>query len=130
MRLSTRFTKIGGLSERQINPGGAANTDSRMSLRLEALTFHARGAAIEVHRALGPELLESAYEECLCYELSHRKFAFERQLSLPVTYRNVRLDCGYKLDIVVEQRVVLKLKPVSDTIAVHEAQLLTYLKLG
>jgi len=88
------------------------------------------GAAIEVHRILGPGLLESAYEECLCREFSLQNITFARQKSLPVEYKGVRLDCGYRLDIVVEKFVILELKAVSCIEAIHEAQLLTYLKLA
>jgi len=94
------------------------------------LTYDVRAAATEVHRELGPGLLESAYEECLCFELSRRNLDFARQVGLPVQYKDVRLDCGYKLDIVVENTVVLELKSVSSLLAVFEAQLLTYMKLG
>jgi GxxExxY protein len=88
------------------------------------------GAAIEVHRQLGPGLLESAYEECLCHELHLRGMTFERQVDLPVSYKGLRLDCGYKMDLVVEKQVVLELKCVEKLLPVHEAQLLTYLKLS
>jgi GxxExxY protein len=88
------------------------------------------GSAIEVHRELGPGLLESAYEHCLCHELTLRNLAFRRQVELPVKYKAVLLDCGYKMDIVVEQLVVLELKTVDKLLPVHEAQLLTYLKLS
>ena len=84
-------------------------------------------AAIEVHKELGPGLLESAYEECLCYELSQHGLAFQRQVPLPVTYKGVRLDCGYRLDIVIDQKVVLELKSVETITELHKAQLLTYL---
>ena len=94
------------------------------------LTDKIIGAAIEVHRTLGPGLLESAYEECLCYELSQMGLAFQRQLELPVHYKSVDLDCGYRLDLVVEGLVVLELKSVSELLPVHSAQLLTYLKLS
>jgi GxxExxY protein len=87
------------------------------------------GAAIEVHRALGPGLLESAYETCLCYELGQRQIPFQRQLELPVTYKGIPLDCGYRIDIVVDAQLVLELKAVERLLPVHEAQLLTYLKL-
>ncbi|MBI5783114.1 MAG: GxxExxY protein [Gammaproteobacteria bacterium] len=87
------------------------------------------GAAIEVHRVLGPGLLETAYEECLCYELSSRGLRFERQVSLPVVYKEIKLDCGYRMDLVVEGLVVLELKSVDRLLPIHEAQLLTYLKL-
>jgi GxxExxY protein len=87
------------------------------------------GAAIEVHRILGPGLLESAYEECLCRELSLRNVSFERQKGLPVEYKGVKLDCGYRLDILVDNAVILELKTVNQIEAIHEAQILTYLKL-
>ena len=96
----------------------------------EELTQAIIGAAIEVHRVLGPGLLESAYEECLCHELSLRGLAYERQVPLPVVYKGVRLDCGYRMDIVVEGRVVVELKTVETLLPVHEAQLLTHLKLS
>jgi len=88
------------------------------------------GAAIRIHRALGPGLLESAYEECLCYELSKAGLRFERQKPQPVIYENVKLDCGYKLDLVVEDLVIVELKCVEKVLPIHEAQLLTYLKLS
>ncbi len=88
------------------------------------------GAAIEVHRHLGPGLLESAYEECLCKELAIRDIVFERQKPLEVVYKGITLDCGYKLDIVVEDKVILELKSVNKIESIHEAQLLTYLKLS
>ncbi|NQT14502.1 MAG: GxxExxY protein [Planctomycetes bacterium] len=96
----------------------------------EELTREIRGAAIEVHREVGPGLLESAYEECLCRELSLRGLSFQRQVPLPVTYKGVKLDCGYKLDLVVEDKVVLELKSVKAIEPIHEAQLLTYLRLS
>lgn len=98
-------------------------------LKYENLTKQILGAAIEVHRELGPGLLESAYEECLCHELNLRQLRFERQVSIPVLYKGIKLDCGYKLDILVEQTVILELKCVEKITPVHEAQLLTYMKL-
>ena len=88
------------------------------------------GAAIEVHRTIGPGLLESAYEECLAQEMKIRGLNFQRQAPLPVVYKGTALDCGYRLDFVVEKAVVLELKSVGAIAPVHEAQLLTYLKLG
>ncbi|NBV22653.1 MAG: GxxExxY protein [Proteobacteria bacterium] len=88
------------------------------------------GAAIEVHRVLGPGLLESAYEECLCHELSLRGIAFERQLALPVDYKGVRLNCGYRLDIVLPGKLVIEIKAAEALAPIHDAQLLTYLKLS
>ena len=99
-------------------------------LEHEDLTRSIIGAAIDVHRALGPGLLESAYEECLCRELALRKVRFERQRQLPVSYKGVRLDCGYRIDIVVEEAVVVELKSVETILPIHEAQLLTYMRLG
>jgi GxxExxY protein len=88
------------------------------------------GLAIEVHRGLGPGLPESAYEECLCYELKTARLDFERQVPLAVTYKTVKLDCGYRIDMVVDKRLVVELKTVEKLLPIHEAQLLTYLKLG
>ena len=97
---------------------------------INELTDRIIGAAIEVHKALGPGLLESAYESCLAYELSLLKIGFERQVPLPVRYKSLPLDCGYRLDFLVENLVVLELKAVERLEAIHEAQMLTYLKLG
>ena len=99
-------------------------------MHINQLSYNIIGAAIEVHRVLGPGLLESAYEECLCHELDLRGLAYERQKPLPVVYKDVRLDAGYRIDILVENRVVLELKAVETLLPIHEAQLLTYLKLG
>lgn len=86
-------------------------------------------AAIEVHRILGPGLLESAYEECLCRELELRQIPYERQKELPIEYKGIKLDCGYRLDVLVENRLVLELKACDALQPIHKAQLLTYLKL-
>ena len=94
------------------------------------LSFEIIGAAIEVHRVLGPGLLESAYEEALCRELALRNMPFERQVPLAVEYKGVRLDCGYRLDVVVDNSVVVELKTVESLMPIHEAQLLTYLKVS
>ncbi|HXZ02518.1 MAG TPA: GxxExxY protein [Stellaceae bacterium] len=96
----------------------------------DPLTEEIIGRAIEVHRHLGPGLLESAYEECLCLELKQAGLAFQRQVPLPIVYKTVRLDCGYRLDIVVARKVILELKTVERLLPVHEAQVLTYLKLS
>ena len=93
------------------------------------ITHDIVGGAIEVHRRLGPGLLESAYETCLCRELLLRGIRFQRQLPLPVEYRGLQLDCGYRLDIVVERSVVVEVKALSRVLPVHRAQVLTYLKL-
>ena len=96
----------------------------------DPLTHNIIGAAIEVHRHLGPGLLESAYEECLVYELSSRNLAVRRQVALPISYKGQTLELGYRPDIVVEGKVVLELKCVEKLIPVHDAQLLTYLRLS
>jgi GxxExxY protein len=88
------------------------------------------GAAIEVHKILGPGLLESAYEECLCHELKLRNIPFKRQVPLPVEYKNTKLDCGYRLDIVIDNLVIVELKAVKNLEKIHEAQLLTYLRIS
>jgi GxxExxY protein len=95
---------------------------------LNALTHTIIGAAIEVHRALGPGLLESAYEACLIYELRLRRLKVERQIPLPIFYKDVILDCGYRLDLVIEDQVIVEIKSVAAFI--HEAQMLSYLKLS
>jgi len=87
-------------------------------------------AAIAVHRELGPGLLESAYEACLVYELIQLGLKAERQKPLPVHYRGVQLDCGYRIDLVVEEKVIIELKAIEKLEAIHEAQLLSYLKLS
>ena len=104
--------------------------DTKDTKRSDELSKHIIGAAIEVHRNLGPGLLESAYEECLCYELSLNNILFERQKPLPIIYKGVHLNCGYRLDIVVEKLVIIELKNVEHIEPLHEAQLLTYLKLS
>ena len=96
----------------------------------DPLTQKIIGFAIEVHRQLGPGLLESAYEECLCHELKEAIIAYHRQVPLPIVYKSVRLDCGYRMDLVVEDKVIVELKTVERLLPVHEAQLLTYLKLS
>jgi len=104
---------------------GAENAEN---MRENELTEKIIGAAIEVHKALGPGLLESAYEECLAHELKLRRIDFERQLALPVVYKGVSLDCGYRLDFLVEKSVVVELKAVETLLHIHEAQMLTYLE--
>ena len=99
-------------------------------MRINILSGEVLDAAIEVHKELGPGLLESAYEECLCYELSSRGLKFERQVPLPVCYKGVQLDCGYRLDVVVEDLVIVELKTVTELEDVHTAQVLTYLRLS
>lgn len=99
------------------------------TIKLNSITEKIIGCAISVHRVIGPGLLESAYEECLCYELDQAKIEFKRQVPLPVVYKNVKLECGYRMDLVVEDLVIVEIKAVERIIPVHEAQLLSYLKL-
>jgi GxxExxY protein len=96
----------------------------------DPLTDQIIGFAIEVHRHLGPGLLESAYEDCLCYELNENGMDFKRQVPLPVVYKSVRLDCGYRMDIVVANRLILELKAAERLLPIHEAQVLTYMRLS
>lgn len=88
------------------------------------------GAAIEVHRRLGPGLLESAYQECLCYELKLINLSFKREIPMPIIYKEVKLDHGYRLDILVENKIVVELKSVDSLLDVHTGQILTYMRLG
>jgi GxxExxY protein len=94
------------------------------------LTQQIIGAAIEVHRALGPGLLESAYETCLCHELTLRQIPFDRQKQLPVIYKGIEVECGYILDLLVADTVVVEIKAVEQFLPVHQAQVLSYLRLG
>ena len=88
------------------------------------------GCAIEVHRLLGPGLLESAYEECLLFELKEAGLKAERQVAVPVVYKEIKLECGYRIDILVENTVIIELKIVEEFAPVHEAQILTYMKFA
>ena len=99
-------------------------------MRDEELTHLIIGAAIEVHKTLGPGLLESAYEACLAEELTSRKIPFERQAPLPIIYRDKKLDCGYRLDFVIHNRVIVELKSIDSIAPIHKAQLLSYLRLS
>lgn len=95
----------------------------------EELSDQVIGAAIEVHRQLGPGLLESAYQACLAHELALRSILFVSQLDLPLTYKGVQLDVGYRIDLLVDDKVIVELKAVEKILPIHEAQLLTYLRL-
>ena len=97
---------------------------------INALSGAIIGACIEIHKAVGPGLLESAYRECLCYELSVAGLRFEREKPLPIQYKTVKLDCGYRMDVVVENLIVVELKNVERLAPIHSAQLLTYLRLA
>jgi len=97
---------------------------------INQLTKTIIGSAIEVHRILGPGLLESAYEECLAYEISNQGLIVEKQIPVPVTFKNIQLACGYRIDLLVENCVVIELKSIDELAPVHEAQILTYMKFA
>ena len=99
-------------------------------MKFDGLSNRVIGCALNVHRELGPGLLESTYEQCLCYELSKAGISFERQKELPVKYQEVEIDCGYRIDILVEGKLIIELKSVESLQRIHEAQLLTYMKLS
>ncbi len=99
------------------------------SQKINRITEKIIGCSIEVHRNLGPGLLESAYEKCLCYELTQAGFEYKQQLPLPVIYKGINLECGYRMDVVVEDLVIVEIKAIERILPVHEAQLLSYLKL-
>jgi GxxExxY protein len=99
-------------------------------MEINNLTEKIIGCCIEVHKTLGPGLLESAYEECLSFELRKNGLRIERQKAVPVVYKEIKLDCGYRIDILVEDLIVIELKTVDEFNPVHEAQILTYLKFS
>jgi GxxExxY protein len=99
-------------------------------MEINKITEKIIGCAIEVHRYLGPGMLESAYEECLAYELGKNGLSFERQKSIPIIYKEVKIEFGYRIDILVEDEVVIELKTVEEFLPVHEAQILTYMKFA
>ena len=105
------------------------STRSSRSMEFDQLSNQVIGCAIEVHRELGPGLLESTYEQCLAYELKNKNLNFKLQHSLPVEYKDIRLDCGYRVDLLVENKLIVELKSVEAINKVHKAQLLTYMKL-
>jgi len=99
-------------------------------VKFDELSSKVLGCAIEVHKELGPGLLESTYEQCLAYELSQAQIPFKLQVELPVEYKEIRLDCGYRIDLLVNDRLIVELKSVDQMLAIHEAQILTYMKLA
>ena len=99
------------------------------SRELDPLSDNLIKAAIEVHRHLGPGLLESAYEECLCHELACAGMSFKRQVEIPMEYKGIKLNCGFRIDLEVEDKLLIELKSVEQILPIHKAQLLTYLKL-
>jgi len=101
-----------------------------MNPHINVLTHETIGAAIEVHKTLGPGLLESTYRECLCRELALRGISFRRECPIPLEYKGIHLDCGYRMDLLVGELVVVEIKAVEQLIPVHDSQLLTYLRVG
>ena len=99
-------------------------------MEINQITEKIIGCAIEVHKKLGPGLLESAYEECLAYELKSAGLTIERQVSVPVVYKEIKLECGYRIDILVEKSVIIELKAIEALAPVHEAQILTYMRFA
>ena len=102
----------------------------REVMEFDAVSKEIIGCAIEVHRQLGPGLLESAYEECLMYELSKKALNVKRQMPIPVIYKDIRLDCGYRIDLLVENSVVIELKSIDTLAPIHHAQILTYMRFS
>ena len=99
-------------------------------MRFDKLSNQIIGCAIEVHKHLGPGLLESTYEQCLAYELKKSNLSFKLQFPLPVEYKGIKLDCGYRIDMLVGNKVIVELKSVDSILPIHQAQLLTYMKLS
>ena len=123
--LSTE-TEVGERAGRRGNHEGHEEHE----VRFDELSNRVIGCAIEVHRVLGPGLLESTYEQCLAHELGLAGIAFRLQWPLPVEYKGVHLDCGYRVDVLVEDKLVLELKAVEEVLGIHQAQLLTYMNLA
>ena len=99
-------------------------------MEFDDLSHRVIGCAIEVHRELGPGLLESAYEQCLAHELARNGIPFKLQYPQPVEYKGIQLDCGYRIDLLVDEQLILELKSVDKLTGIHEAQLLTYMRLS
>lgn len=106
------------------------DTETHREIEINELTYKVIGLAIEVHRQLGPGLLESAYQECLFYELKNNGLKVEKEKALPIVYKDIKLDHGYRIDLLIENKIVIELKTVESFTDVHFAQVLTYLKLG
>jgi GxxExxY protein len=102
----------------------------KSKMKFDELSNKVIGCALEVHKELGPGLLESAYQQCLCYELSNAKIQFTMEKPFPIIYKNIEIDCGYRLDLLIEDKLLIELKSVEKLIPIHEAQILTYMKLS
>jgi len=103
---------------------------TKTEIKFDDLSNKVLGCAIEVHRELGPGLLESTYEQCLAYELNRAKIPFQLQVELPVEYKQIKLNCGYRIDLLADNRLIVELKSVEQLLKIHEAQVLTYMKLS
>ena len=114
----------------QRHRGHKGRTEKSMRTGLNKLSYEVIGAAVEVHRSLGPGLLESSYRNCLCRELALRQIPYQKEGPLPVNYKGLRLDCNYRMDIVVARQIVVEVKSVEALAPIHDAQLLTYLRIG
>jgi len=114
-------------TEKQLNHEGHEEHEGK--IKFDALSREVIGCAIEVHRELGPGLLESAYQRCLEHEMNTRGLAFQMEMQVPLRYKDARLDCGFRVDFIVEKALILELKSVDKLTSVHQAQLLTYMKL-
>jgi len=99
-------------------------------MEFDELSNKVIGLAIEVHRQLGPGLLESAYQQCLAYELSKAGISFQMEVSLPIKYKEINISCGYRIDLLIEDKLIIELKSVNELLPIHDAQLLTYMKLS
>lgn len=99
-------------------------------MEFDELSNKVIGLAIEVHRELGPGLLENTYKQCLAHELSQTEINFQMEMELPVIYKNIRISCGYRIDLLIENKLIVELKSVDKILPIHEAQLLTYMKLA
>ena len=104
--------------------------NAKWDVKFDELSNKVLGCALEVHRQLGPGLLESAYEQCLAYELKRANIPFRVQVELPIEYKQIQLDCGYRMDLLVADRLIVELKSVDQLLRIHEAQILTYMKLA
>jgi GxxExxY protein len=113
-----------------LNHRGTKEEEEVNKREFDELSGRVIGYAIEVHRSLGPGLLESAYDACLCHELTQGRVDYQRQVPLPVLYKGIELDCAYRLDSIVERRLIIEIKAVEKLLPIHTAQLLTYLKLS
>ena len=127
--LSTRKIDHEGTKDTKVHKGIFMN-HREIDFRTQKIATAVIDAGLKVHKLLGPGLLESAYEHCLAFELSQRGFSTRQQVALPVIYEGIKLDAGYRLDIIVNEAVILEIKSVEALAPIHEAQLLTYLKLS